>query len=117
MLLALNGWRLAVKSGPPPEFTEPAWPSRAVWRQDGGQNLSPEGTREPSALARMALGCRVDPGRASQRELMSLPGLGPGRAAKIIKWREQGQADWAIRDLGLNESAWRELGPYIKSPD
>lgn len=67
MLLALNGWRLAVKSGPPPELTEPAWPSRAVWRQDG--------------------------------------------------WREQGQADWAIRDLGLNESAWRELGPYIKSPD
>lgn len=118
-LAALAACWTGGRPGHPLRPPEQSWPARAVWRQDGGQNLSleVEGYGRPSALSRMALGYKVDLGRAGQRELMALPGLGPGRTAKIIRSRNQDRAYWEARDLGLNEPVWRDLEPYAKLPD
>lgn len=64
----------------------------------------------------MALGRKVDLGQAGLRELMVLPGLGSGRAARIIRLRAQDKLHWEPRDLNLNEPVWQELSPYAKLP-
>ena len=60
----------------------------------------------------------VDLNRATQEELMSLPGIGQSKADSIVKYREENGDFQSIEDLmkmpGIKEGVFQKIKDYIK---
>lgn len=98
-------------------------PSEEEWRAaeaaastGGAENASgvPENASGTSADRS---GGRIDLNSASQKELMTLPGIGESKAARIIAWREQHGPFRSTGDLmripGIKQATYNELKDLI----
>ena len=70
-----------------------------------------------SGPVRRVLGLKIPINEASLEDLMALPGVGPGRAKKILQWREKRGPFQFAGDLqkvpGIGPKTFKELSPYI----
>lgn len=72
---------------------------------------------ELSAVKRLALGLPIDLNRATQEELLLLPGIGEQMAARIVQWRQLRGKFKRVKDLtavpGIKERKLRDLEKYL----
>jgi competence protein ComEA len=61
---------------------------------------------------------RININRADLNELTSLPGIGPGKAARIIEYRKQNGPFVSEHDIvkvkGIGEKTYKRLKDYIR---
>ena len=73
----------------------------------------------PSAVSRAAWpsSARIDLNHATAAELETLPGIGPKRAADIVRWRAEHGPFRQPRDLmnvgGIGRKTYDRIAPYI----
>lgn len=71
----------------------------------------------PAALEETAAYAVIDLNRATEEELMALPGIGETLAGRIVQWREE-NGDFRTREdvlsvQGIGETTYEKLAPYI----
>lgn len=61
---------------------------------------------------------KVDPNTASAEELISIPGIGPGLASRIVEYRDKGNAFLTYDDLtripGIGPKKLEKMREYVK---
>lgn len=69
-------------------------------------------------LARLTLGKKISINQADVSDLLALPGIGPGRAAAIIDWRDRygpfAQAEDLLKVPGIGHQTFRHLESLIE---
>ncbi|HKQ60890.1 MAG TPA: helix-hairpin-helix domain-containing protein, partial [Candidatus Polarisedimenticolaceae bacterium] len=65
-----------------------------------------------------AAAATVDLNKATEAELIELPGIGPAMAKRIVEFRQQHGAFERVEDLlkvkGIGEKSLEKLAPYLK---
>lgn len=78
------------------------------------RSLAVEALSGPAALV---LGQKISLNQATARDLMALPGVGPGRAEKIIQWRNSYGPFRSLEELrkisGIGPRIFFQLQPYL----
>ena len=91
-------------------------PSMEEWKTAEAQT-SPGEAENASRTAAPRDGGRISLNTAGQKELMTLPGIGESRAARIIAWREQHGPFRSTEDLmkvpGIKQATYNELKDRI----
>lgn len=83
-----------------------------------GDRVEPDGRRARMAPARLALfDVPLDPNEATADELASLPGIGPGLAARLVAARPFRSPDDVRRVAGLGERRFQALRPRLRLRD
>ncbi|MDR2946655.1 MAG: hypothetical protein LBV79_07925 [Candidatus Adiutrix sp.] len=84
-------------------------PAGAVYRPDGGQELSAHGPLAPNALTALNLGRRIDVTNAPARLLAALPSLGEKSAVKAASGQLTARQRVALRDFIRNINAPQQI--------
>jgi len=101
---------------PNPDVAADARPGPAEVREEVRKEIA----RSREAARPLSPGERIDPNRASLAQLSRLPGIGPARAAAIIRERKTEGEFRTAADLqrvrGLGPGSARRLAPFLSLP-
>lgn len=103
---------------PPAKQTEPVKPAVQPPKTGAAGGAPSSGKTVPEPAAELAAnGSAIDLNRATEAELVKLPGIGPSKAKAIVQYREQQGAFRTIEELkkvkGIGDKTFEKLKPLI----